>query len=120
MIPIISRHHIETYILGSVINGHICPPLDEMEFMEMQLEYDLFKATYTNKLVAKAIFNMKNEGLPIDDVLLKNYIDSKTDKLNYIEYLNIICAGTGSFISVQNYLKVLKDIDKEERLWDRV
>ena len=120
MIPSINRRHVEHYVLGSIINGNISMPLDAMEFAEMNIDYKLFKSTYSTKLIAKAIHNMKNEGLPVDDVLLKSYIDSKTNKLDNMEYFEIICAGTGSYLSVLNYLDLLKRIDREEKLWSRI
>lgn len=119
MIPLISKHHIESYILGSIINANISHPLDEMEFNDMQIDHEIFNESFAHKLVAKAIYNMKQENLPIDDVLLENYISSKTNKLNIDEYLSITC-NMGSFSSVQHYLEILKKLDKEKKLWSRI
>lgn len=117
---VIAREHVEKHILGSILNGHVCPPLDEMEFMDLQIDYKIFTTSYTIKMIAKAIYNMKNENLPIDDLLVLEYIQNKTDKLNQHEYYDIVCSGTGSYLSVCNYIKLLEKIDKEQRLWERI
>lgn len=116
----IKKDYLETHILGSILNGHISPPLDEMEFKDLVIDYKLFTSSQTVKLVAKAIHNMQKEKTPISDVLVQDYIEKRTDKLNVSEFYSIVCSGTGSYESVVSYIELLKKEDELHKTKERL
>lgn len=116
----INRKHIEYYILGSLINQDIALPLDEIEFLDMTLEYKLFKSTITSKMVAKAIYNMQVEKFPVCDVTVLDYIKKRTNKLDEHLFYEIVGSGHGSYLSILRYLEYLKEIDKNDELMERL
>jgi hypothetical protein len=85
-----------------------------MEFEAYKLPFELFKANNTHKMIAKAIYNLQNENKVVDEVLIHDYITSKT-KLNEEEYLQVHTYTWCSFDTMLSYLKMLEDLDKEEK-----
>lgn len=109
----IQRVHIENLILSCFINQNKALEMDEIEFNDMQVPFELFKANRTTKLTAKAIYNLKEDNRPIDDMNIICYIQKHTT-LNEAEFLDISCCLWCSFDTMNLYLKQLKDLDKEE------
>lgn len=109
----IQRNHIEGLILSCLLNQHRTLDLDKMEFESYKLPFELFKANYTHRMVAKAIYNLQCEGIPVDDVIVHDYISKKT-KLNEEEYLQLHCYTWCSYETMLAYVKMLKDLDEEE------
>lgn len=109
----IQRNHIEGLILSCLLNQHRTLDLDKIEFEAYKLPFKLFKANYTHRMVAKAIYNLQCEGIPIDDVIVHDYISKKT-KLNEEEYLQLHCYTWCSYETMLAYVKMLKDLDEEE------
>lgn len=109
----IQRNHIEGLILSCLLNQHRTLELDKLEFEEYKLPFELFKANYTHRMVAKAIYNLQCEGIPVDDVIIHDYISKKT-KLNEEEYLQLHCYTWCSYETMLAYVKMLKDLDEEE------
>jgi hypothetical protein len=110
----IKREHIEGLILSCFLNQHRTLELDKMEFEQYKLPFELFKANNTHRLIAKAIYNLQNENKVVDDVLIHDYISSKA-KLNEEEYLQVHSYTWCSFETMLSYLKMLEDLDKEEK-----
>ena len=109
----IQRTHIEGLILSCLLNQHRTLEMDKMEFESYKLPFELFKANYTHRMVAKAIYNLQCEGIPVDDVIVHDYISKKT-KLNEEEYLQLHCYTWCSYETMLAYVKMLKDLDEEE------
>lgn len=109
----IQRNHIEGLILSCLLNQHRTLDLDKIEFEAYKLPFKLFKVNYTHRMVAKAIYNLQCEGIPIDDVIVHDYISKKT-KLNEEEYLQLHCYTWCSYETMLAYVKMLKDLDEEE------
>jgi len=110
----IKREHIEGLILSCFLNQHRTLELDKMEFEAYKLPFELFKANNTHRMIAKAIYNLQNENKVVDEVLIHEYITSKT-KLNEEEYLQVHTYTWCSFDTMLSYLKMLEDLDKEEK-----
>ena len=109
----IQRTHIEGLVLSCFLNQHRTLDLDKIEFEAYKLPFELFKANYTHRMVAKAIYNLQCEGIPVDDVIVHDYISKKT-KLNEEEYLQLHCYTWCSYETMLAYVKMLKDLDEEE------
>ncbi|MCH7590840.1 response regulator [PVC group bacterium] len=63
--------------------------LDKMEYEDFKLPYNLFNANRTNKLIAKAIFNLQEENKPVSDLTVHYYI-TKIIQINQDEYINLV------------------------------
>lgn len=109
----IERLHIEQYILSCFINQNRCNELDQLEYREFELPYNLFKANITNKLCAKAIYNIQKEQGPIDDQTILCYIE-KHIEINQVEWLELVGNLWSTYDTMITYLNRLKKIDKEE------
>lgn len=110
----IKRFHIEALILSCFLNQNRTLEMDKMEYEAYKLPFELFKANLTTQMVAKAIRIMQDENKPVDDVLIQDFIESKTDKLNVNQYLEIMSYTWCSFDTMLAYMKMLKEIDKED------
>lgn len=110
----IKRLHIESLILSCFINQNRTQDLDKIEFEVYKIPFELFKASMTSKMIAKAIRILQDESKPIDDVLILDFIQSKTNKLDVSAYLEIMSYTWCSFDTMISYLNQLKEIDKEE------
>jgi len=110
----IQRHHIETLILISFLNQDKSNEIDQMEFREYRLPFELFKANKTYKLVAKAIRNLQDENKPIDEVTVISYI-TKHIEINQHEYLELLSHVGCTFDTMILYLDYLREIDEEEK-----
>lgn len=110
----IKRFHVEALILSCFLNQNRTLELDKLEFETYKLPFELFKASNTTKMIAKAIKLFQDENKPIDDILIQDFIESKTDKLNVNEYLEIMSYCWCSFDTMISYLNVLKEINKED------
>ena len=84
-----------------------------MEFEVYVLTFELFKANNTHKMISKAIYNLQQDNIPVDDINVHTYI-TKRAKLNEDEYLQTSCYTWCSFQTMLAYLKQLEDLDKEE------
>lgn len=111
----VKRIHIEQTILSSFLNQDKTNEMDQMEFRDMKLPFELFKSSITSKLIAKAIYNLQEDNKPIDDLLVLSYITKHTS-INSSEYLQFSCATWVTFDTMNLYLNQLREIDKEEEL----
>ena len=110
----IQREHIEGLILSCFLNQHRTLELDKMEFEVYVLPFELFKANSTHKMISKAIYNLQQDNIPVDDINIHTYI-TKRAKLNEDEYLQASCYTWCSFQTMLAYLKQLEDLDKEDK-----
>lgn len=110
----IERLHIEQLILSCFLNQHRTTELDEMEFREYKLPFELFKASRTTKMISKAIYNFQLENKPVDEVLILEYIKKQTH-INEIEVLDILSCTWCTFDTMISYIEMLKEIDKNEK-----
>lgn len=109
----IERKHIEELILTCFLNQHRTLEMDKLEYEAYKLPFELFKASRTIKMIAKAIYNLQSENIPIDDETVLCYI-KKHAEINVDEFLQITCLCWMSFDSMCLYLNRLKNIEKEE------
>ena len=109
----IQRLHIEQLILSCFLNQIRTNELDQLEFREYKLPFELFKANKTNKLCAKAIFNLQEEKKPIDDLTVLCYIQ-KHMEVNQEEWLELVSNLWSTYDTMLLYLDMLKDLDEEE------
>ena len=110
----IQREHIEGLILSCFLNQHRTLELDKMEFEVYVLPFELFKANSTHKMISKAIYNLQQDNIPVDDINVHTYI-TKRAKLNEDEYLQVHSYTWCSFQTMVAYLKQLEDLDKEDK-----
>lgn len=113
------RLHIEELILSCYLNQNRTNELDQMEFKDYKIPFELFKANKTNKLCAKAILNLQEENKPIDDVIVLEYVQSRT-KIIESEWLNLLSKDWCTFDTFLQYVKMLKDIDNEEKISNKL
>ena len=109
----ITRNHIEGLILSCFLNQHRTLELDKMEYEAYKLPYELFKANYTHKIVAKAIYNLQLEKRPVDENIVHNYL-TKRVKFNEMEYLALHSYTWVSFETMLMYLRELENINRED------
>lgn len=115
----VERHHVEGLILSCYLNVNKAFPLDRIEIEDYIIPFELFTANRTNKLVAKAIYNFQKEKMPIDEVLIYDYITSKTtlEDENFTYLATLLWVG---FDTMLKYIEMLKEIDKNEKLMERL
>jgi len=106
------RKDIEELLLSCYLNQDRTNELDKMEFNDYIIPYELFKATRTNKLIAKAIFVLQENKMPISEITVINFIQEKT-QINEVEVLEVLGSLWCTFDTFLKYIQVLKDLDKE-------
>ncbi len=108
------RVEIEQVVLVSYLFQDIMSELDKMEYEDYKLPYELFKSTRTNKLIAKAIFNLQEQKKPVSDLTVHYYVTEKTS-INESEYIDLISKLPVTFDTMKKYLTHLEEIDKDEK-----
>lgn len=109
----VERLHIEQLILSCFLNQHRTNEIDQMEFREYKLPFELFKASRTTKMISKAIYNFQLENKAVDEVLILEYIKEKTN-INELEVLEILSSTWCTYDTMITYIDMLKEIDKNE------
>lgn len=115
----IEKIHVEQFILSCFINQNRTNELDQIEYRDFVLPYELFNANITNKLCAKAIYNLQKENKPIDDLLILCYIE-KHIEINQDEWLELVGNLWSTFDTMILYLERLKVLDKEHKIQMRL
>ena len=113
------RLEIEELILSSFLYQDLCNELDKCDYEDFILPYNHFKATRTNKLIAKAIYVLQEKKMPISDITVLNFIQEKTN-VNEIEFLELLSKTNVTFSTMLKYLEHLKEIDKEESIKNKL
>lgn len=109
----ITRNHIEGLILSCFLNQHRTLELDKMEYEAHKIPFELFKANYTHRIVAKAIYNLQLEKRPVDENIIHDYL-TKRVKFDEMEYLALHSYTWVSFETMLMYLRELEKINKED------
>lgn len=109
----ILRIHIERQILSSFINQQYTHILDEIEFKDMRLPFELFLSNRAIKMTAKAIYNLQEEKKPIDDLNVLCYIE-KHASINEVEWLEIIAKNPLTFDTMNLYMNQLREMHEEQ------
>lgn len=109
----IQRKHIEQIILSTLLNAHLSHPMDEIDFEQYKVPFELFKANKTHRLIAKAIYNLRAENKNIDDVNVLCYIEKHT-QVNEQEFLEVQSYTWTTYDMMLKWVKQLQDIDVEE------
>ena len=109
----ITRNHIEGLILSCFLNQHRTLELDKMEYKSYKLPFELFKANYTHRIVAKAIYNLQLEKKPVDENIVHDYL-TKRVKFDEMEYLALHSYTWVSFETMLMYLRELENINRED------
>ena len=109
----IQRKHIEDLILTCYLDQNLSNELDQIEFEDYKIPYELFKSTRTAKLIAKAIYNLQTENKPIDDLNVICYIKEHTT-LNEMEFLEITSHYPVTFDTMKKYIKQLEELNERE------
>ena len=109
----ITRNHIEGLILSCFLNQHRTLELDKMEYEAYKLPFELFKANYTHRIVAKAIYNLQLEKKPVDENIVHDYL-TKRVKFDELEYLALHSYTWVSFETMLMYLRELENINRED------
>ena len=109
----IHRIHIEQLILSTLLNAHLSHPMDELELIQYKVPFKLFKANKTHKLVAKAIYNLREENKNIDDMQVISYITKHTT-LNEQEFLESSSYTWTTFDMMIKWVKQLKEMEEEQ------
>lgn len=109
----IERLHIEQLILSTLLNAHLSHPMDEYEFEQYKIPFELFKANKTHKMIAKAIYNLRKENKNVDDMNVLCYIQKHT-KLNEAEFLEVSSYTWTTFDMMIKWVKQLEEIAEAE------
>jgi hypothetical protein len=109
------RLSIEYGILNTLLNYDKAIDSDLNSFLDYQLDHKLFKANRTTKLVSKAISNHLENDTPFTTELIERYI-LKRANMNLDEWIDLIGRGWFTYATMEQYIKVLKEMDAEEEL----
>lgn len=108
------RLEIEQLILNTILQQDKSHDLDKIELDDYELDYTLFKANRTNRLVAKAIWVLHQNGTPVSDITVDNFISTR-EALNGLEFLDLTSKLWVSFETMLKYIKHLQNINFEEK-----
>ncbi len=111
------RLEIEQLILSSILYQDLQNELDKCEFEDYIIPYEIFKATLTTKLIAKAIFRVQELKQPVSEITVLNFLDEKV-KIDQIELINLLAKLNVTFETMLKYVKMLNDIDIEQTKLD--
>tara|TARA_R110001632_G_scaffold2415_3_gene10813 strand:+ start:1143 stop:1520 length:378 start_codon:yes stop_codon:yes gene_type:complete len=102
------QYGIEISILNNYLSCYMLDNSDYSEIMETKLDEKLFTKTITNTAVARAIRIHQDADYPIDDLIIKDFLDSKM-VVNDFEYQDIVGRAVLPVSHFKYYLKLLGD-----------
>ena len=114
------RYDIEKLILSTYLNMDRTFFTDSVDIYDLKCPYKLFKASYTTKLIAKAIFNLQSDKQPLNDFMIISYLEDKKVKFDEIQFEQIVTATWCTYETMIKYIDVLKSIEKEEDLKNKL
>lgn len=115
------KRAIEQSILSTLLNPSMGLDEDFDKIIDYKLDYKLFNANRTHTLVAKAIYNHINDELFYDELLIYNYICTKTNqKLDELEFLEINNKLSLPFSVLLKYVETLKDMERDRIIQERL
>ena len=102
------RTNMERTILTTFLYQDLMPSKDFIEILRYRLDYNLFKGNLTIKSVAKAIRIFQDDELPIDDILIVNFL-SKKMAVDYDEFTKILTTLCVPYRTLMSYIDKLKE-----------
>ena len=94
--------------------------IDSVDIYDFKCPYELFKASYTTKLISKAIFNLQGEKKPLNDFMILDYLEKNKVKFCQTQFLEIMTTSWVTYETMIKYINMLKEITKEEDLKNKV
>lgn len=114
------RYSIEILILSTYLNMDRTFFTDSVEIYDFKCPYELFKASYTTRLISKAIFNLQSDKKPLNDFVILDYLEKNKAKFSQTQFLEIITASWVTYETMIKYINMLKDLTKEEELKNKL
>ena len=114
------RYDIEKLILSTYLNMDRTFFTDSVDIYDLKCPHELFKASYTTKLIAKAIFNLQSDKQPLNDFMIISYLEDKKVKFDENQFLEIVTATWCTYETMIKYIDILKSIEKEEDLKNKL
>ena len=114
------RYDIERLILSTYLNMDRTYFIDSVDIYDFKCPYELFKSSYTTKLISKAIFNLQGEKKPLDDFIILDYLEKNKVKFDQSQFLEIITTSWVTYETMVKYINMLKEITKEEDLKNKL
>lgn len=114
------RYSIEILILSTYLNMDRTFFTDSIEIYDFKCPYELFKASYTTRLISKAIFNLQSDKKPLNDFVILDYLEKNKVKFSQTQFLEIITASWVTYETMMKYINMLKDLTKEEELKNKL
>lgn len=114
------RYDIERLILSTYLNMDRTYFIDSVEIYDFKCPYELFKASYTTRLISKAIFNLQSDKKPLNDFVILDYLEKNKAKFSQTQFLEIITASWVTYETMIKYINMLKDLTKEEELKNKL
>ena len=114
------RYDIEKLILSTYLNMDRTFFTDSVDIYDLKCPHELFKASYTTKLIAKAIFNLQSDKQPLNDFMIISYLEDKKVKFDEKQFLEIVTATWCTYETMIKYIDILKSIEKEEDLKNKL
>ena len=114
------RYNIEILILSTYLNMDRTFFVDSVEIYDFKCPYELFKASYTTRLISKAIFNLQSDKKPLNDFVILDYLEKNKAKFCQTQFLEIITASWVTYETMIKYINMLKDLTKEEELKNKL
>lgn len=114
------RYDIEKLILSTYLNMDRTYFTDSVDIYDLKCPYKLFKASYTTKLISKAIFNLQSDKQPLNDFMIISYFEDKKVKFDEKQLLEIMTATWCTYETMLKYIDILKSISNEEDLKNKL
>ena len=89
--------------------------IDSVDIYDFKCPYELFKASYTTKLISKAIFNLQGEKKPLNDFMILDYLEKNKVKFCQTQFLEIISTSWVTYETMIKYINMLKEDNKRRR-----
>ncbi len=112
MMQKIDISEIERTILATFLYADGLPTSDFEKLLSYNLDYSLFRSNITIKSTAKAISMLQEQGHPIDETVVKYFLDKRM-AVDYDEYSKIICKCGVPYVPLMAYIEILKKEKKE-------
>ena len=107
------RIDIERAMLVTFLFRDMMSDRDFDIIIDYTIPYKLFTATRTNKLIAKAIFNLQEKDEPFDELTVLDYV-SKFEKINEIEWIEVLSTTRITLNTMLGYVKILERMENED------
>jgi len=111
------HYSIEIALLNTYLSCYMIDDKQFLEIMDIKLDEKLFTKTVTNKATAKAIRIHQEKDHPIDELIIKDFLDSKM-KVNDFQFQEIVSRGVLQIRHFKHYLKLLEEINKKNTIGD--